>query len=300
MRFILVGQEKPSAFEPRMKTELATRLRLGRIRYLNTLPFYHGLVSSSGKNGFELEEKSGSPTEINQKIRERKIDVAPISSLEYLNHQEKYLLFPDLCIGSRDFSTSVLLLSHERVEGLNGATISLSKESLSAATLLKILLKFKFKFQNHFRVEPSNPTEMLTHSKACLVIGDDALFFRPQEFVFKTDLSEAWWDWTGLPFCFSLWAVRRAHYEEHPKEVHRLYRRLKSNLEKNLEDLEKLLREGLGMTLADERFPTVFGYLFNLNYHLDPPMQEGLELFFRFAHRLGVSPCPKKLEFIEI
>lgn len=283
-----------------MKAEAATRLRLGRIRYLNTLPFYHGLASPSGKNGFDLEWESGPPSEINQKIREGKIDVAPISSLEYLNHQEKYLLFPDFCIGSRDFSTSVLLLSKERMEGLDGATLSLSEESLSAATLVKILLKFKFKFQNRFRVEPSNPAEMLTRSRGCLVIGDDALFFRPREFVFKTDLSEAWWDWTKLPFCFSLWAVRRAHYEEHSNEIRRLYRRLKSNLERNLEDLEKLLREGLGLTLADEKFPTVFGYLFNLNYHLDSSMREGLELFFHFAHRLGVSPRLGKLEFIEI
>lgn len=286
-----------SRLDPR--TEVATRHRLGRIRYINTVPFYHGLVSSSGKNGFEFAWENGSPSEINQKMREGKIDIAPISSLEYLNHQNRYLLFPDLCIGSRDFSASVLLLSHERMEGLKGATISLSEESLSAATLVKILFKFKFKFQNRFRVEPSNPAEMLDHSKACLVIGDDALFFRPKEFVFKTDLSQAWWDWTGLPFCFSLWAVRRAHYEGHASEVHRWYRRLKLNLEKNLQDLEKLLRDGLGLTIADEKFPTVFGYLFNLNYSLDKAMRQGLELFFRLAHRLGVSPPPRKLEFIE-
>ena len=273
-----------------MKTELATHLRVGRIRYLNTLPFYHG---------FEQEGESGSPSDINQKMREGKIDIAPVSSLEYLNHQDRYLLFPDFCIGSRDFSASVLLFSRERIEGLNGAAISLSRESLSAAALLKILLKFKFKFQNRFRVEPSNPAQMLAHAKACLVIGDDALFFRPQEFVFKTDLSEAWWEWTKLPFCFSLWAVRRAYYEAHSNEVHQWYRKLKSNLEKNLQDLEKLLREGLGLTMIDEKFPTVFGYLFNLNYHLDGPMRQGLELFFRFAHRLGISPRPKKLEFIQ-
>lgn len=273
-----------------MKAELATRLRAGRIRYLNTLPLYHGL---------DFEGESASPAEINQKMREGKLDIAPVSSLEYLNHQERYLLFPGLCIGSRDFSASVLLLSRERIEGLNQAVISLSRESLSAAALLKILLKFKFKFENRFRVEPSNPAEMLAHSKGCLVIGDDALFYRPKEFVFKTDLSQLWWDWTGLPFCFSLWAVRRAVYQDHPGEVRRWYRKLKSNLERNLEDLEGLLQEGAGLTMTDERFPTVFGYLFNLNYHLDASLVKGLELFFRFAHRLGISPKPGKLEFIE-
>lgn len=282
-----------------MKAQTTARFGLGRIRYVNTLPFYHHLALAGEPAGMEAEGFSGVPTEINQAMRDRRIDCAPISSLEYLNHQDQYLLFPDLCIGSRDFSGSVLLLSKERIEGLQGARISLCQESLSAAALLKILLKFKFKFQNRFRVEPSNPAVMLAQSKACLVIGDEALFFRPKEFVYKTDLSEVWWEWTGQPFCFCLWAVRRSTYREHPQEVKGFYGRLKSNLERNLQDLERLLREGLGLTLVDEKFPTVFSYLFNLNYALDGTMQEGLNLFFRFAHRLGISPRPRKLEFID-
>lgn len=283
-----------------MKSRESTCIRLGRIHYHNTLPFYHGLASSIGENGLELECLSGSPTQMNQKMREGEVDIAPISSLEYLNHQDHYVLLPDLCIGSRDFSASVLLVSKERIEGLNGATISLSEESLSAATLLKILLKFKYRFQNTFLIMPSNPEEMLRTSQACLVIGDEGLFFRPKEFVHKTDLSHVWWDWTEQPFCFSLWAVRGDYYSQHPEEVHSFYRTLKANLEKNLVDIEKLLREGLGLTLASERFATVFGYFFNLSYGLDDSMKKGLQLFFERAHELGVSPLPKQLEFIEV
>ncbi len=282
-----------------MKTKTAIRCRVGRIRYTNTLPFYHGLESRLSGEGLELEWTKGSPAEINAKIREGEIDVAPISSLEYLQNQEKYLIFPKLCIGSRDFSASVLLLSKEKIEGLDGSLVSLSEESLSAAALLRILLKFKFRFENQFRRDPSNPGEMLAKAKACLVIGDEALFFHPDVFVYKTDLSELWWEWTHLPFCFSVWAVRRSYYREHQDEVRLFYRRLKFNLEKNLQDLEKLLREGLGLTLSSEKFPTVFGYLFNLNYGLDQAMLEGLKLFFDYAQRLGIAPRPGKLEFAE-
>ena len=283
-----------------MKTKALTRLRIGRIRYLNTLPFYHGLAASLESGGMELEATEGSPTEINRKMHQGKIDIAPISSLEYLNHQDEYLLFPNLCIGSRDFSGSVLLLSPERMEGLNRATISLSQESLSAAALLKILLKLRFGFENHFRVEPSNPTEMLARARACLVIGDEALFFRSKEFIYKTDLSEVWWNWTAKPFCFSLWAVRKSHYGTHTEEVGHFYRNLKTNLDKNLQDLERLLREGLGVTLVNEKFPLIYGYLFNLSYGLDDEMRSGLDLFFRHAYELGISPRAKKLEFIKV
>lgn len=273
-------------------------LRVGKIRYHNTLPFYHGLAPLLEETGWELEWVSGTPVQINQKMRSGEIDLAPISSLEYLNHPDQYLLLPDLCIGSRDFSASVLLLSKVPVEGLNGASISISEESLSAATLLKILLKFKYRFENSFHVMPSNPAQMLARSQACLVIGDEGLFYRPKAFLYKTDLSELWWDWLAQPFCFSVWAVRKSYYEEHTGEVSRFHEKLKFNLEKNLQDIEKLLREGLGLTLADEKFPVLFGYLFNLSYGLDESMKEGLGQFFRYAHELGVSPPFKDLEFI--
>ncbi|MBI2166672.1 MAG: menaquinone biosynthesis protein [Candidatus Omnitrophica bacterium] len=282
-----------------MKSKTAVRLRVGRIRYTNVLPFYHPNLSGSESHGFETVEVNGSPTELNRKMREGEIDLAPISSLEYLNHPNDYFLLPGLCIGSRDFSASVLLFSRERIEGLNGTEISLSEESLSAAALLKILLKFKFQFENSFRVEKSDPLTMLSHSKACLVIGDDALLFRPEEFIYKTDLSQLWWDWTGKPFCFSVWAVRRPYYEAHRPEVLGFYENLKNNLERNLGDLEKLLKEALGLTPADERFPALFSYLFNLSYGLDPAMREGLEHFYKLAHRLGISPEADQLEFID-
>ncbi len=283
-----------------MKTKLTTALRVGRIHYLNTLPFYHGLAASLGRSGLELEFESGTPSEVSRAMREGRIDMAPISSIEYLHRQDDYLLFPNLCIGARDFSASVLLLSRERVEGLNGATISLTQESLSAAALAKILLKFKYQFKNEFRVDPSDPEQMLTESPACLIIGDQALFFRPKQFVYKTDLSEVWWDWTELPFCFSVWAVRKTVYQEHPEEVTEFYRKLAANLVRNLQDIEKLLREGLEMTLVDDKFPVVFGYLFNLNYAFDKEMQKGLERFYELVHEMGLSTrAPGKLEWID-
>lgn len=273
-----------------MKTQAPAGLGLGRIRYVNTLPFYHRLTPFENGQGTGIRWVNGVPTEINRAMREGAVDIAPISSLEYLNHQDQYLLLPDLCIGSRDFSASVILFSKERIEGLNGARISVSEASLSAAALLRILFKLKFKFQNRFYSAKGTPEEMLVRSKACLAIGDEALFFRPKEFVYKTDLSELWWDWTGRPFCFSVWAVRRAYYREHREEVREFHRRLKENLERNLQDLEQLIREGLGLSFVDEKFPTVYGYLFNLHYTLDEPMRQGLELFFRLAKLIGVRP----------
>ena len=279
-----------------MGTKLAlTPLRVGKIAYVNTTPFYHQLFEA----GANVLVSEGTPSEINELMANRMIDFAPISSLEYALHQDQYLLLPNLCIGSRDFSRSVLLLSRERIDGLNKAKIVLSKKSLSSAALLKILLKFKYRFENEFIMGSGAPNEMLQQGDAVLAIGDEALFYKPEKFLYKYDLSELWWDWTEFPFCFAVWAVQRRYYEEHSREVFEFYKKLKENTERNLQDLETLLKNALGFTIANERFSQVFGYLFNLNYYMDPEMKEGLELFYRFAARAELAPNVKELHFIE-
>ena len=281
---------------PSIRSRSKTKLRIGKISYVNALPFYHRLEK---ENDACYEFYESYPADINAALREGRIDLAPISSLEYLNHQEEYKLLPGLAIGSRDFSGSVLLLSREKIEGLNGAEIAVSKQSLSSAALLQILLKLKYKFSNTFVPFDGAPEDELARRPAVLVIGDSALFFRPKEFVYKYDLSELWWNWTGKPFCFAVWAARRDFTEAHPEEAAALAAALKKNLETNLMDLQTLLRDALQLTFLDEKFPKVFGYLFNLSYLLDGAMIEGLELFYRLAARLGISPRPEKLEFFE-
>ena len=270
--------------------------RLGKISYINTLPFYHGWLEPDDP----ISVWEGTPAEINRAMRAGAVDLAPISSLEYALRQEEYLVFPDLCIGSRDFARSVLLLSHEKIEGLNRRKIVLSDKSLSSQALLRILLKFKYGFDNEFETSNGTPDHMLAQGNAALVIGDEALFYRPEKFVYKYDLSELWWSWTGLPFCFAVWAVRRGFWEENQEETVRLYTRLKETTERNMADLEKLILEGLGMTLADKRFPQVFGYLFNLIFHFDGEMKSGLLRFYHDAFRAGLAPEVTSLHMAEV
>lgn len=270
--------------------------RIGRINYINTIPFYHDLLKEQ-PNTVILE---GSPAKINHLISTDQVDIAPISSLEYALHQDRYVLFPDLCIGSRDFARSVLLLSKERIEGLNHEDIVLTDKSFSSQALLKILLKYKYEFENKFIVSKEKPDEMLELGKAVLTIGDEALFYKPKEFVYKYDLSELWWDWTHLPFCFSVWAVRKEFYKENSSAVLKFYKLLKENTERNLQDLEALIRDSLSCTIADDRFASIFGYLFNLTYFLDEQMLKGLQHYYDLAHQAGLVPQVNQIHFFEV
>lgn len=268
--------------------------RVGKIRYTNCLPYYHRLNEASDYEFFETY-----PAEINQALAQGKIEIAPVSSLEYLKNQSQYYLLPGMSIASRDFSGSVLLLSHKRLDDLNGAKIALSRESLSSATLLQVLLRSKMRFENTFETVPSDPEKMMSEYEAALVIGDDALFYHPEKFVYKYDLGELWWKWTGRPFCFAVWAVRREFADKNSEEVSEFSKLLKKNLDKNLEHLETLLKDGLGLTFMDAKYSKIFGYLFNLQYTLDEQILVGLELFYKYAHQEGLAPKPEPLEFFK-
>lgn len=274
-----------------MKSASAALARIGRISYTNCIPFYHRL------NEGDLAFTETYPAEVNRALREGEVDIAPVSSLEYLNNQKEYLLLPGVSISAREFSGSVILFSKKKIEDLGGAKIALTRESLSSASLLKILFKNKCKYENSYETLPSDPEAMLAQCDAALLIGDSALFYRPESFVYKYDLSELWWSWTGKPFCFAVWAVRRSFAAAQPEEATLFLKRLQKNLEKNLADIETLSREALGLNFWDAKFPKIFGYLFNLNYSFGADIQEGLESFYNLAHELGISPAPAKLEF---
>ncbi len=278
-----------------------TKLRIGKIKYLNCLPFYFGLVEMLRAKGLEPETSffESHPVEINQAIEKGEIDAAPVSSLEYLQRQDQYLVLPDLGIGTRLFARSVVLLSKKKIEQLNGAVVALSRESLSSAGLVRILLKKKYGHENTFDLVDQDPEAMLQKYPAALVIGDQALFCQPKELVYKYDLGELWQSWIGKPFVFALWVVRRAFAVKHPELLKAFLETLKENLAKNLGDVDGLLKESLGIAPSDKRFCQLLGYLVNLQYTLDAEMKEGVARFFELAHEIGLAPAPKPLEFFE-
>lgn len=285
-----------------MNTDITTKIRIGKIKYLNCLPFYTGLVERLRGRGMEQEMSffESYPAEINQAMQRGEIDAAPVSSLEYLQHQDDYVLLSDLGIGARLFVRSVLLISKKKIEALNGAVIALSRESLSSAGLVRILLKQKYDHQNTFEIVEQDPEAMLSKYPAALLIGDQALFCQPKDLVYKYDLGELWQSWTGKPFVFSLWAVRKSFAVRHPEVLRHFSSVLKENTLHNLAAPEDLLKRALGIAPSDKRFCPLLGYLVNLQYSLDPSMQEGVMRFFELAYEEGLVPeAPKPLEFFK-
>lgn len=201
-------------------------MRLGYIDYLNLLPVYYGL--ETGRTRFQGELVTGPPTYINDLYRQGRLDVAPVSSIEYARGAGSVLL-PGLSVASWGHVQSILLLSKRAPEDLDGATIAYTSSSATSVVLAKVLLRRYWRVQCGGRTEPPDLDQMLAKADAALLIGDDALKaglrlgvlpwrsravsqraqWRGEPLV-VTDLGAAWWDYKALPMVFAVFAARAA------------------------------------------------------------------------------------------
>ena len=273
-------------------------IRLGRIGYLNVLPLHHPLETGVLQGNFELV--AGSPAELNQLMDQGRLDLSGCSCIEYARHPEKYLIVPDLAIGSRGPVQSVLLLCRTRPEDLHGRTILVSAQTHTSAALVDLLLK------RHVGVAPRSQTGDATallaageRPEAILCIGDEALNLRRHpDYPGRMDLGEAWRQWTGQPFIFGLWIASRETLRTRREEVQagaRLLIEAKKWGQANLEAISTVAAQDSILSEQEMR-----SYFDGLVYDLGAEELAGLKLFYKMLAGAGVIPAVPKLEFLPL
>jgi predicted solute-binding protein len=110
-----------------------------------------------------------------------------------------------------------LLLTKADLGLLDGADIGLTQESSTSVRLLRLLLEVRHGIRpasaTRLGLSPDGPLDQAEGKAAILVIGDLALAWRlrpPRGFRLGMDLAAEWHAWTGLPFVFAQWSVRRS------------------------------------------------------------------------------------------
>jgi chorismate dehydratase len=246
--------------------------RLGIVSYTNVAPLHWGLEPWEG-----IEFVRGVPTELNQKLLSGEIDLTLISSIEFLRYRHFLKALPDFSISTLGPVRSVMLFHWEPWEALQGKTIAVTTDSATSVHLLKVLLK-ESKLETTFL--PMQPVldAMLQHCDAALLIGDTALIEAVQQREINgrqpliTDLGEAWYALTKLPFTFAVWASRK---DNPPSEM--LVNKLRGAREYglgHLGDVSQTEAKELGLPAA-----MIQHYLANFRYYLEPPDIDGLMLF---------------------
>ena len=188
------------------------KLKIGKIPYANLFPIYYVLEKECDCSSYEFIE--GVPSELNKMIREGEIDVSPSSSIEYLKNSALYKIITGHSISSKGPVGSILLFSKRPIEELDGSAIYVSSQSETSVALLNVVLR-KF-----YGICCSLQTSLIPENsggEAFLLIGDDALKYGSRFTVHGSrliyDLGEIWYQYTGLPFVFALWIVRKKLFE---------------------------------------------------------------------------------------
>ncbi|MFB3819153.1 MAG: menaquinone biosynthetic enzyme MqnA/MqnD family protein [Candidatus Methylomirabilales bacterium] len=264
-------------------------LRLGRVRYINCEPVYyaieHGLVPA------DCAVFDGTPAELNERLRAGDLDVSVVSAMEAALRPERYLLLPDLAIACDGPVESVLLASRMPIPELDRREVALTRHSLTSVYLVRLLLDKAYAVRPRFLAEGDAAAPV-----ARLVIGDEALTQGPTS-PYRLDLGEGWKAFTGLPFVFAVWAVRREAWASRAEEVRRLHAALlasKTATRDHPEAMVALARLRTGLPEAACR-----RYLSErLSFELTPRHIEGLTTFLRLLTDAGALPAQPWLEFI--
>jgi chorismate dehydratase len=262
---------------------MSRRIRVGAVNYLNTKPLIEGLASFAPNAELSLEV----PSRLADRLRDGELDVALIPVIEYFR-AGTYSIMPDIAIASRGPVLSVTLFSKVPWERIR--TLALDEGSRTSAALAQVLLRERYQVRPEIVPLPlDGDPEKLTND-AVLLIGDRAMRACLPGFAHAYDLGQEWFDWTGLPFVYAVWAVRSG---VDLKGVDRALLRAK--------------KHGIGRTGAiAQREAPLLGidagfcrrYLSNiLSFDLGPNEQAGLKRFYSLACEHGLAPKWMEIEY---
>jgi len=229
-------------------------LRIGCVKYLNARPLIHGW---SGAVDFDH------PAALCRKLERGDIDVALVSSLEYLR-RPIYRIIDGVSISARGAVYSVIVAHNEDLS--RAEEIEIDPASETSVALLRCLLRQR-RLNPRLRVrntdlESVRPAELYSaESEAAsgsvevqtadsmsagrtgqrpvfrLLIGDQAIRFRAEhrERYHYWDLAETWTKITSLPFVFAFWLIRPEI--NNANEIADILRQLRDHNLENLDDL---------------------------------------------------------------
>jgi chorismate dehydratase len=257
------------------------RLRIGVVSYLNSKPLLEDLAELLPDAELRLDY----PSRLADDLAAGRLDVALIPSVEYFRG-DGYQIVSDACVAARGPVLSVKLYS--RVEPGAIRSLALDTGSRTSAALARILLNERFGVQPELEPLAFGQTTQDTTADAVLLIGDRAMFPVEERFTITWDLGQEWFDWTGLPFVFALWAARPGL---HTAVLEEALSEARDRGERSLHAIARREAPLLELPLA-----TTIQYLTeNLHYRLGSAERSGLRWFYELAVRNGLAPNNRRV-----
>jgi chorismate dehydratase len=245
-------------------------LRIGRIPYLYAEPFYVDMA----RRGMTLVERV--PRAVAMAAANGEIDAGLVPLVDCIRLENRFQPVAGFCIASAQQTGSCFLFSTKPIAALAGAHIGVTDEAATALRLLDVLLRLRH------QVQPAAYVPLQTPHEAFLLIGNEGLRQRTGAtgFPYSYDLGAEWHTWTGLPFVFSRWMLRK---EAEPKDRAQLEEALYVGLEDGVDALCALAqpREELFMRPRD-----VVQYIQGWRFYIGRLEQQAIDQFQRYIQEL--------------
>ena len=259
--------------------------RIGMINFINTAPLYEVWKRTVHRADWLVAEAV--PLTINRLLSIGELDLGFISSHEYAVHPDRYLILPDLSISASGSVGSVFFFARKELAELDGEKLLLTSHSQTSVSLLKIILEEFTGVRPHYHSGIISENQaVLDRYAGILAIGDEALHLSQRgDFPIRIDLSKVWWEQTGLPFVFAVWAARRDFCQREPREIAEIHGELGRCLREGLADLAPISAAVAARIPMDSE--ECYRYLRGIEYDLGPRKQQGLALFYEYLIKRG-------------
>lgn len=263
---------------------MTKKLRIGVVPYMNAKPLIYGLSQLADSIELSFEVPALLPTMLNN----NQIDVAIIPSIEYFRNGN-YAIIPDISISSFGAVESVKIFSKVAMNHIHIA--ALDKSSLTSCALTRILFQEHYHLSPHYTQWNRQYDISRTDADAVLIIGDNAMKVIDNGYL-TLDLGQAWFEYTGLPFVYAFWVVKK------DRCIPGINKLLKDAKDAGIRSVRKLAAiESHRLQLTEER---CLNYLTSsIRYNLGNEEIKGLRTFYEHAVTLELAPKGVDIVFNE-
>ncbi len=238
------------------------RKKLAVPHHLYAAPLTYGLMRDESA----VELVADLPAANALKLRNKDVDGAFITPIDYGRESSEYVIMPGIAAASRGESGAVGLFFHSGLNSLQ--TVAVDIGLTSEIVLTRIILAEKYNINPQFVPMMPDLTAMLAKADAALLAGND--LFRLGGEHRKFDLVEEWSDLTGLPYVHGFWTWTPDSMTAAERGA------LRDARTAGLQNLPSLPASHSALESPE-------GYFERFSYELDDETLDSISEFFRYA-----------------
>lgn len=250
-------------------------LKVGALHFTNAYPLFFALHKKIIPN--DLTISWGSPIEINDMLNNGKVDVAMISSVDFLNHRFSYILLSDLGIAGTQKIISVRLFFKGKNLNLHNSPLYVPALSATSAHLIQKICSHFWHIKPDLQPYPCTPKELFDQPHPFLLIGDLCLEHHDQKSHSSIDLAKVWHDATKKSFIFAVVATRNDAFARSPHEIIAFHRLLEDSYQWSLKNRDVIVKVAALQAKCSEDF--MRDYFSTIEYKMLPKHFHGLDYF---------------------